>query len=120
MKPLQIDPKNHLEESVNVLHNICLVCEITIFLPHPEQNAPPTVVAVVRASEILLALLIDKIIFDSRQTSTWPHSVGAISVLLGVSLMSCHMQIQDRLDDLFSCRKRTQMLPIKSENIDPT
>ena len=49
--------------------------------------------AVVRATEILLALIIDKLLFNARQTSVW-HSIGAVLVLTGVSLMSCHMHIQ--------------------------
>ena len=72
-----------------------------------------------RTSEILLALLIEKILFNSRQISNFTY-LGAICVLLGVSLMSFQIQIQDRIDKLISCRKRTQMLPIKTEKSDPT
>ena len=73
--------------------------------------------AVVRATEILLALIIDKLLFNERQTSVW-HSIGAVLVLTGVSLMSCHMHIQDRIDDFFLSKKGTQMEAIKTECID--
>ena len=49
--------------------------------------------------------------------SVW-HSIGAVLVLTGVSLMSCHMHIQDRIDDFFLSKKRTQMEAIKTEYID--
>ena len=76
--------------------------------------------AVVRATEILLALIIDKLLFNARQTSVW-HSIGAVLVLTGVSLMSCHMHIQDRIDDFFLSKKRIQMEAIKTEcTDDPT
>ena len=76
--------------------------------------------AVVRATEILLALIIDKLLFNARQASVW-HSIGAVLVLTGVSLMSCHMHIQDRIDDFFLSKKRTQMEAIKTEcTDDPT
>ena len=45
---------------------------------------------------------------------------GAVCVLLGVSLMSFHMQIQDHIDRLIPCGKRPQLLPVKTENIDST
>jgi len=83
------------------------------------QNATPTIVAVVRASEILLALLIEKIMFNSRLMSNYTY-FGAVCVLLGVSLMSFHMQIQDHIDRLNPCRKRPQLLPVKTENVDST
>ena len=76
--------------------------------------------AVVRATEILLALIIDKLLFNARQTSVW-HSIGAVLVLTGVSLMSCHMHIQDQIDNFFLSKKRTQMEAIKTEcTDDPT
>ena len=76
--------------------------------------------AVVRATEILLALIIDKLLFNARQTSVW-HSIGAVLVLTGVPLMSCHMHIQDRIDDFFLSKRRTQMEAIKTEcTDDPT
>ena len=76
--------------------------------------------AVVRATEILLALIIDKLLFNARQTSVW-HSIGAVLVLTGVSLMSFHMHIQDRIDAFFLSKKRTQMEAIKAEcTDDPT
>ena len=59
--------------------------------------------AVVRATEILLALIIDKLLFNARQTS-----IGAVLVLTGVSLMSCHMHIQDRIDDFFLSKKESK------------
>ena len=73
--------------------------------------------AVVRATEILLALIIDKLLFNARQTSVW-HSIGAVLVLTGVSLMSCHMHIQDRIDKFVLSKRRTQMEAIKTECTD--
>ena len=90
--------------------------------------------AVVRATEILLALIIDKLLpaeiglfpveieqlpveINARQTSVW-HSIGAVLVLTGVSLMSFHMHIQDRIDAFFLSKKRIQMEAIKAEYID--
>ena len=74
--------------------------------------------AVIRASEILLALIIEKVVFDARQTSNCTY-FGAICVLIGVSLMSFQIQIQDKIDQLFS-KKSKEMLPVKTENIDLT
>ena len=74
--------------------------------------------AVIRASEILLALIIEKVVFDARQTSNYT-CFGAICVLIGVSLMSFQIQIQDKIDQLFS-KKSKEMLPVKTENIDLT
>ena len=74
--------------------------------------------AVIRASEILLALIIEKVVFDARQTSNYTY-FGAICILIGVSLMSFQIQIQDKIDQLFS-KKSKEMLPVKTENIDLT
>ena len=57
--------------------------------------------------------------FNSRLMSNYTY-FGAVCVLLGVSLMSFHMQIQDHIDRLIPCRKRPQLLPVKTENIDST
>ena len=79
--------------------------------------------AVVRATEILLALIIDTLLpaeigllpveieqlpvkINAWQISVW-HSIGAVLVFTGVSLMLFHMHIQDRIDTFFLSKKRT-------------
>ena len=71
------------------------------------QNAPPIVISVVRATEILLALLVEKLIFNTKETSIL-HSIGAVTVLIGVSLMAASEYLQEKIDVL--CNKRKSAL----------
>ena len=71
----------------------------------PFQNAPPVVVSVARASEILLALVVDKILFgeDNSEIQHYNiklilHTCGAILVLISVSFMAASEYIQEKFD----------------------
>ena len=61
-------------------------------------------ISVVRAMEILLALLVQKVIFDSKEASIF-HSIGAVLVLIGVSLMAASEPIQEKMDQCLDKRK---------------
>ena len=55
------------------------------------QNAPPIVIAVVRACEIVIALIAAQVVGDAEvgdHQAVVLHSIGAALVLLGVSLMA--------------------------------
>ena len=71
------------------------------------QNAPPVVVSVVRSTEILMAMIVDKIAFasDSKIGDTVLNSTGAVVVLLGVSFMAASQQIQQKIDNCFTEHK---------------
>ena len=100
----------------------------------PFQNAPPVVVSVARASEILLALMVDKILFGEEDTKgefhnyntkLILHTVGAILVLISVSLMAASEYIQEKMDQ--TCCNKTppkrninEEEVIEKENLKPT
>ena len=71
------------------------------------QNAPPVVVSVVRSTEILMAMIVDKIAFtsDSKIGDTVLNSIGAVVVLFGVSFMAASQQIQQNIDTFCSEHK---------------
>lgn len=98
------------------------------------QNAPPVVISVARASEILLALVVDKILFGEEDTKgefhnyntkLILHTVGAILVLISVSLMAASEYIQEKMDQT-CCNKTppkrniTEEEVIEKENLKPT
>jgi len=68
-----------------------------------KQNAPPVVVSVMRSTEILLALAADKLLFHDEQdedvTKVALNVVGALVVVMAVSLMATAQQIQNKIDD---------------------
>ena len=61
-------------------------------------------VSVIRASNILLALIVDKLVFqDTNITETGSiksilHSIGAILVLIGASFTAASEYIQEKID----------------------
>ena len=68
------------------------------------KKAPPVVVSVIRATEILLAMVIDKIAFEADHETQDTlrvalHTLGAVLVLVGVSLMAASQPIQDKIDN---------------------
>ena len=72
------------------------------------------VVSVARASEILLALVVDKILFgeDNSEIQHYNiklilHTCGAILVLISVSFMAASEYIQEKMDQ--SCCKKPSL-----------
>ena len=58
----------------------------------------------VRACEIVIALIVAKVIGgkgESATDQTAMHSIGAILVLIGVSLMAAAEYLQHRIDNCF-------------------
>ena len=61
-------------------------------------------VAVIRASNILLALIVDKLVFrdtnisESGSIKSIFHSIGAILVLIGTSFTAASEYIQEKID----------------------
>ena len=62
-------------------------------------------VAVIRASNILLALIVDKLVFpdttnisESGSIKSILHSIGAILVLIGTSFTAASEYIQEKID----------------------
>jgi hypothetical protein len=75
-------------------------------------------VAVVRATEILLALLVDKILFaknDHDTTRTIFHSMGATLVLVSVAAMAAADHIQPRIDKI--CQRPPE---VQEDSLDTT
>ena len=73
------------------------------------------VISVARASEIPLALVVDKILFGEEDTKgefhnyntkLILHTVGAILVLISVSLMAASEYIQEKMDQT-CCNNKT-------------
>ena len=64
-------------------------------------------ISVVRATEILLALLVEKFLFHTKEGSIL-HTLGAITVLIGVCLMAASEYLQDKIDAY--CNKRKGLL----------
>jgi len=66
------------------------------------QKAPPPLVAVVRSSEIILALFSDYVIFQTAKPEAL-HIGGAVVTLISVALMACSDVIQAKVLDRWSC-----------------
>jgi len=66
------------------------------------QKAPPPLVAVVRSSEIILALFSDYVIFQTAKPEAL-HIGGAVVTLISVALMACSDVIQAKILDRWSC-----------------
>lgn len=70
------------------------------------QVVSPALVAVVRSSEILLALFADYVIFQTVQNPSLLHLVGSLLTLASVTLMAASDWIQEKLLDDFKCCRR--------------
>ena len=77
------------------------------------QYSSPTLVAVVRSSEILLAMIADYVIFKVMDTPSPVHIAGSVLVLLSVTLMAASDWIQDKF--LKDCCSPTKPLAFEEE-----
>ena len=75
-------------------------------------------VAVIRASNILLALIVDKLVFrdtnisESGSIKSILHSIGAILVLIGTSFTAASEYIQEKIDKCCNAPSKEVVLDV--------
>ena len=105
-----------------VIRSLGILMEKLLLIFSSFKKAPPVVVSVIRATEILLAMVIDKIAFEEEQKPhdtlrVALHTLGAVLVLVGVSLMAASQQIQDKIDNCQTPIEQAEANDVEKETL---